>query len=177
MQGRGEASQLFGVLAPVPEPHAGVIQRWRQELGDPAAHIVPPHITLLGPISAAPKRFDSFLDHLEVVTSQTEPIEIHLSGTASFRPVTPTTFVEIAGGRSEIEALAAALNGGDVRHEATYEFRPHVTIVNNVPDTVLDRAEEVLADFEARFRVDAIGAYSPDEAGRWTVRRWFELRG
>ena len=48
MFGGRRGPQLVGVLAPVPEPHAAIIQRWRHELGDKTADIVPPHVTLLG---------------------------------------------------------------------------------------------------------------------------------
>jgi 2'-5' RNA ligase len=173
----GRGTQLIGVLAPVPEPHAAVIDRWRHELGDSAADIVPPHITLLGPIFAAVKGLDAIAAHIEAVANTIAPIAMHLSGTASFRPVTPTAFVEIAGGRTELESLAGALNAGPLEHEPAFPYRPHVTIVNEMSEGVLDRAEELLADFDAEYLTEAIGLYSPDEFGRWQVRRWFALRG
>jgi 2'-5' RNA ligase len=177
MFGGGRGTQMIGVLALVPEPHAAIIDRWRHELGDPAADIVPPHITLLGSIFARVKNFDQIESHIEAVADATAPIAMHLSGTASFRPVTATAFVEIAAGRTELESLARALNSGPLMHEPAYEYRPHVTIVNEAPDPVLDRAEEVLADFDAEYVTEAIGLFSPDEFGKWQVRRWFALRG
>jgi 2'-5' RNA ligase len=173
----GRGTQLIGVLATVPEPHAAVIDRWRHELGDSAADIVAPHITLLGPVFAAVKNFDAISAHIESVANTIAPIAIHLSGTASYRPVTATAFVEIAAGRTELESLAGALNAGPLEHESAFPYRPHVTIVNEKPDGVLDRAEEVLADFDAAYLTEAIGLYSPDKFGKWQVRRWFALRG
>lgn len=175
--GGGRGPQMIGVLAPVPEPHAALIDRWRHELGDTTADIVPPHITLLGPIFVPAKVFDSVAAHIETVANSTPAIAMHLSGTASFRPVTPTAFVDIANGRLELEALNRALNSGPLEHEPAYEYRPHVTIANEMPADVLDRAEEVLADFDAEYVTEAIGLYSPDRFGKWQVLRWFALRG
>jgi 2'-5' RNA ligase len=177
MFGGRRGPQMIGVLAPVPEPHAAIIQHWRHELGDKTADIVPPHVTLLGPVFVPAKVFDAVVSHIEVVANGTAPISMHLSGTASFRPVTPTAFVEMAGGRPELEALARGLNSGPLQHEPAYDYRPHVTIANEMPAAVLDRAEEVLADFEAEYVTEAIGLYSPDGFGKWQVLRWFALRG
>jgi len=170
-------AQMIGVLAPVPEPHAAIIQRWRHELADPGADTVPPHITLLGTVFAQVKNFDAIVSHIESVANETAPIAMHLSGTSSFRPVTPTAFVEIAAGRPELESLAGRLNAGPLQHEPAYEYRPHVTIVTEMPAAVLDRAEEVLADFDAEYVTDAIGLFSPDSFGKWQALRWFALRG
>jgi 2'-5' RNA ligase len=168
---------MIGVLAPVPHPHAAFIDRWRHELGDKSAAIVPAHVTVLGPIFVPAKVLDAVESHIESVTDKTPPIAMHLSGTASFRPITPTAFVEVAAGRTELETLARALNSGPLEHEPAYEYRPHVTIVNEMPADVLDRAEEVLADFDAEYVTEAIGLYSPDRFGTWQVLRWFALRG
>ena len=37
----------IGVAVAIPEPHASYLQQRREDFGDPMAHAIPPHITLL----------------------------------------------------------------------------------------------------------------------------------
>ncbi len=42
-------TRLIGVSIPVPEPYGSLLQRRRAGFGDPAAHAIPSHVTLLPP--------------------------------------------------------------------------------------------------------------------------------
>lgn len=84
----------------------------------------------------------------------------------------------VAAGISECELLAAAINSApELRRELRFPYHPHVTVAQDVPPEVLDRAYEDLADFSALFQVDAFTLFSHSGATRWQPRRDFRLGG
>ena len=44
---------LVGVAIAIPQPHATVLANWRRDVGDPAADLVFPHVTLLPPTAVS----------------------------------------------------------------------------------------------------------------------------
>ncbi|GAB3065797.1 2'-5' RNA ligase family protein [Micromonospora schwarzwaldensis] len=173
--GGGDTIQI-GIAVDVPEPWGGLLTRRRVSAGDPQA--VPAHVTLLGPTEIPVRALPSVEAHLSRVAATHLPFTLHLRGTGTFRPVTQVVFVTVAAGISECELLAAAINSApELRREARFPYHPHVTVAQDVPPEVLDKAYEDLADFSALFEVEAFTLFSHSGAARWQPRRDFRLGG
>jgi 2'-5' RNA ligase len=171
----GDTIQI-GIAVDIPEPWGGMLTRRRIEAGDPLA--VPAHVTLLGPTEIPVRALPAVEEHLARVAATHLPFTLHLRGTGTFRPVTQVVFVAVAAGISECELLAAAINAAPELHrEARFPYHPHVTVAQDVPPEVLDKAYEDLADFSALFDVEAFTLFSHSGATRWQPRRDFRLGG
>ena len=119
----------------------------------------------------------AFLAHLQVVTSAAEPFEMVLSGTGTFRPVSPVVFVQVSRGIPSCEALERAVRSGPVDRQLDFPYHPHVTVAHHLDEAALDRAFESLADFRCAFRVASVELYHHHEDGVWRVLDSFALGG
>ncbi|WP_432509878.1 2'-5' RNA ligase family protein [Kineococcus sp. SYSU DK001] len=174
----GPSAQVrtIGVSIPVPDPHAAELTAWRREFGDPLAHAIPPHITLLPPFELDLADLPAARDHLEATAATGAPFDVHLRGTATFRPVSPVVFVQLARGISECELLQAAIRTGPLTAEINFPFHPHVTVAHDVDEAALDRAELVLRDWEATFTVKGFSLYEHGADGVWRPREDFTFQ-
>ncbi|WFE42558.1 2'-5' RNA ligase family protein [Micromonospora sp. WMMD998] len=171
-----EGTIQIGIAVDIPEPWGGLLTRRRVEAGDPQA--VPAHVTLLGPTEIPVRALPPVEEHLARVAAAHLPFTLHLRGTGTFRPVTQVVFVTVAAGISECELLASAINSApELRRETRFPYHPHVTVAQDVPPEVLDKAYEDLADFSALFEVEAFTLFSHSGATRWQPRRDFRLGG
>jgi len=166
---------LLGVAIAIPAPHAAVLTSWRHRVGDPAADLVFPHVTLLPPTAVEPGDLPDIEKHLEDVARHARPFVMHLAGTGTFRPTTPVVFVQIARGVGDCEELEAAIRRGPLERELSFPYHPHVTIAHDIEDGSLDAAYDGLAGFIARFEVGAFVLFSRDADQRWHWRREFPL--
>lgn len=167
------AAPTIGISIAVPEPHAGELAAWRKDFGDPLADQVPPHITLLPPSALPRTRFRAARRHLRATASRLEPFEVHLRGTATFRPVSPVVFVPLSRGISECELLQAAIRSGPLERDLTFPYHPHVTVAHDVDEADLDRAELTLRDWEATFTVRGFSLYEHGADGVWRPQEDF----
>jgi 2'-5' RNA ligase len=166
---------VVGVAIAIPQPHATVLANWRRNVGDPAADLVFPHVTLLPP---TPIPADSIADvekHLSEAAAAHHPFVMHLSGTGTFRPTSPVVFIQVATGVSDCELLEQRIRCGPLARELEFPYHPHVTVAQEIADAGLDEAYDGLAGFVARFSVDEIVLFSRDADGRWTWRSKFPL--
>jgi 2'-5' RNA ligase len=174
------ATVRIGVAIDIPQPWGPRLTRRRAEAGDPQAAYTPAHVTLLGPTEIPAEALPRVEKHLETVAATQPPFQIHLRGTGTFRPITEVVFVTLAAGISECELLAAAIaSADDVHRDARFPYHPHVTIAQDVPSAALDAAFDDLADFEARFPVEAFTLFTHDDSaggeGPWQPRADFPL--
>lgn len=165
----------IGVAIAIPEPHASVLSDWRHRVGDPAARLVFPHVTLLPPTPIDPADLPKVGEHLATAAEQGQRFVMHLAGTGTFRPTSPVVFVQVARGVADCERLEAAIRCGPLYRDLDYPYHPHVTVAQEVPDDALDMAYDGLAGFTARFRVDRFVLFSRDNAGAWQWHSEFLL--
>ena len=125
-----------GVAITVPEPWATTLQQAREDFGDPMASAIPPHVTLLPPTAVGDDAMPAFLAHLQVVTSAAEPFEMVLSGTGTFRPVSPVVFVQVSQGIPYCEALERAVRSGPIERTLDFPYHPHVTVAHHLDEAV-----------------------------------------
>ena len=72
-----------------------------------------------------------------------------LSGTGTFRPVSPVVFVQVSRGIAHCEALERAVRSGPVERTLDFPYHPHVTVAHHLDEAALDRAFESLARLRA----------------------------
>lgn len=165
----------LGVAIAIPQPHATVLTNWRRQVGDPAADLIWPHVTLLPPTPVEAARMDEIEKHLAEAAAGRVPFVMHLSGTGTFRPTSPVVFVQVARGVADCEQLEKAIRSGPLDRELDFPYHPHVTVAHDVPDGALDEAYEGLAGFVARFPVESFVLFHRDADRRWEWRREFAL--
>ena len=164
-----------GVAIAIPQPHAAVLSRWRTQSGDPAAGLVFPHVTLLPPTPIAADRMDEVEAHLAQAAAGSAPFSMHLSGTGTFRPLSPVVFIQISRGVSDCELLERDIRSGPLARDLEFPYHPHVTVAQDIDDAALDDAYDGLSNFVARFAVDSFVLFSRLNSGEWTWRRRFPL--
>jgi 2'-5' RNA ligase len=165
----------IGVSIAIPEPYGSSLQDVRDGYGDPLARAIPTHVTLLGPTSVRGTALSAIEQHLERVAAGAVPYPMTLSGTGTFRPISPVVFVRIAKGGEECGRLEQQVRSGPLEAELRFPYHPHVTIGHDLPAEVLDRAEAELADFRADFEVTEFSLYLHGADGVWRPQWRFVL--
>ncbi|WP_074788512.1 2'-5' RNA ligase family protein [Austwickia chelonae] len=164
-----------GVAIALPEPHAGVLQDARRRFGDRQADLVRTHITLAGPREVLTREMTRIQEHVAVVCARSNPFDVLLRGTDSFRPVTQVSYLRVRTGAEECRALSAAICSGPLDAPQRYPYHPHVTLAHDLPEDVLDRAEQEFSEYSLDFRVQSVGLYTCDRHDRWRLLRDFVL--
>ena len=168
---------VVGVAVAIPQPHATVLANLRRQVGDPAADLVFPHVTLLPPTPVPADSMAEIEKHLGEAAAAHPPFVMHLSGTGTFRPTSPVVVIQVATGVSNCELLEQAIRQGPLERELEFPYHPHVTVAQMIDDAALDDAYEGLAGFVARFPVERIVLFSRDRDGRWAWHGEFPLGG
>jgi 2'-5' RNA ligase len=165
-------TSVIGVAIAIPDPWGSELQQWRQRFGDPLAEAIPTHVTLLPPTSVATDTLPAIEAHLGSVAGDCAKYDIHLRSTATFRPVSPVVFVQLAAGIGGCERTEALVRSGPLARELSFPYHPHVTVAHELPDEDLDRACAALSDYEARFTVTGFSLYEHLD-GVWRTRRTY----
>jgi 2'-5' RNA ligase len=166
-----------GVAIAIPQPHATVLTNWRRRVGDPAADLVWPHVTLLPPTPVPKIEMPAIHAHLSDAAAGGIPFVMHLAGTGTFRPTSPVVFIQIARGVSDCELLEKSIRRGPLDRELDFPYHPHVTVAQELADTALDDAYDGLAGFVARFPVNKFALFSRDHDRSWRWHTEFVLGG
>ncbi|MCZ3386517.1 MAG: 2'-5' RNA ligase family protein [Actinomycetia bacterium] len=161
----------------VPEPWGERLQEQRAGFGDALAWTIPTHITLLPPTQVPAGRIGKVDEHLKASAASCQPFTAVLNGSATFRPVSQTSFLVVQQGTSECEELAAKVRSEPLRRRLTFPFHPHVTIAVDLADQLHDHAEAEFADYRLEFPVTHIERYALAEHGVWESVATFPLLG
>ncbi|MER7106595.1 2'-5' RNA ligase family protein [Streptomyces sp. NPDC000229] len=159
----------LGVSIAVPEPYGSLLQERRAGFGDPAAHGIPTHVTLLPPTEVDAARLPAVRAHLVEVASACRAFPMRLSGTGTFRPLSPVVFVQVVEGAAACSWLQQRVRdtSGPLERELQFPYHPHVTVAHGITEEAMDRAYEELADFEASWTVGAFALYEQGADGVW----------
>lgn len=168
---------VHGVSIAVPEPWGSRLQQLREDVGDPFARAIPPHVTLMPPTEISPAQLEGFTAHLTSVARQHGPFAMRLRGTGTFRPVSPVVFVQVAQGIPMCERLEQAVRRGPVSRDLEFPYHPHVTVAHAIDDDGLDRAFDEASDLDAVYQVDAFHLYEHGADGVWRPMAEFILSG
>jgi 2'-5' RNA ligase len=157
-----------GVILGFPPAIAEELQRWRASFGDPMAGVVPAHITLV--TTTPTDDWEATRAHVREVARSQSPFMVTISGTGTFRPVSPVVFINVQEGFEACVDLHQKLQTGPLERELPFSYHPHVTIAHDVAPESLDEAETVLESYKATFPVVSMGLYEHDADGIWQLR-------
>lgn len=163
----------FGVAVGLPEPIHSELQGWRERIGDPNAASIPPHITLLPPTPLPTEALPHVEEHLRLVAASERPFDVHLRGSATFRPLSPVVFVPLVSGISDCERIEAKIRSGPLSRSLTFPYHPHVTVAHDLREELLDVAFGQLAPYEGRFRVWGFTLFEQGPDQVWRPQRDF----
>jgi 2'-5' RNA ligase len=165
----------LGVSLAVPEPYGSLLQRRRAGFGDPAAHGIPTHVTLLPPTETDVALLPAVEEHLAAVAAAGRRFPVRLSGTDTFRPLSPVVFVQLVEGTSACSWLQERVRDpkGPLPRELQFPYHPHVTVAHGISEEAMDRAHAELADFEASWTATGFGLYAQGADGVWRLQREF----
>ena len=169
----------IGVSIAVPEPHGSLLQQLRAGFGDAAAHGIPTHVTLLPPTEVDGGDLPAVEAHLAEVAATGRPFPMRLSGTGTFRPLSPVVYVRIAEGAEACTQLQKQLRdpSGPVPRELQFPYHPHVTVAHGIDDEAMDHAFEELADYEAGWPCTGFALYEQGADGVWRKLREYTFGG
>ncbi|MEU9009941.1 2'-5' RNA ligase family protein [Streptomyces sp. NPDC048479] len=159
----------LGVSIAVPEPYGSLLQERRAGFGDPAAHAIPTHVTLLPPTEVEADALPAIEAHLAEVARSGRPFPMRLSGTGTFRPLSPVVFVQVAEGAAACTWLQKRVRdaSGPLVRELQFSYHPHVTVAHGITDEAMDRAYEELSDYEAAWTCASFALYEQGADGVW----------
>ena len=166
-------ARCVGIVIAVPEPMAGELQAARASFGDPMAAVIPAHITLV--TTTETSDWDATVQHVREVAASQEPFRVTLQGTATFRPVSPVVYLNVAGGFDECIALHKEFQSGPLARDLAFPFHPHVTVAHDVSEQSMDEAVRRLESYCASFTVDRVGLYEHDATGLWKLHEHVQL--
>ncbi|WP_353944315.1 2'-5' RNA ligase family protein [Streptomyces sp. HUAS MG91] len=169
----------IGVSIAVPEPHGSLLQERRAGFGDAAAHGIPTHITLLPPTEVDGGQLPAIEAHLAEVAATGRPFAMRLSGTGTFRPLSPVVFVQVVEGAEACTWLQKQVRdaSGPVARELQFPYHPHVTVAHGIAEEAMDRAFAELADYEAAWPCTGFALYEQGADGIWRRLRDFCFPG
>jgi len=166
---------MISVSVVVPPPYGRELQRRRASFGDPSAGSIPTHVTLLSPTEVADDQRPEIDDHLGAVAAAQQPFTMLLRSTGTFRPVSPVVFVQVAGGISACERIAAAIRTGPLKRDAPFSYHPHVTVAHHVDEASMDRAFDELASYDCTFEVAGFHLFEYGQECVWRPVRSFQF--
>lgn len=165
----------LGVSIAVPEPYGSFLQKRREGFGDPHAHGIPTHVTLLPPTEVDASSLPAIERHLAEVAAAGRPFRMRLSGTGTFRPLSPVVYVNVVEGSASCAWLQKRVRDGSgpVARELQFPYHPHVTVAHGIAEEAMDRAFTELADYEAEWTIEGFALYEQGEDGIWRLERHF----
>ncbi|MGX2995089.1 2'-5' RNA ligase family protein [Streptomyces sp. JNUCC 64] len=169
----------IGVSIEVPEPHGSLLQERRAGFGDPAAHAIPTHVTLLPPTEVESSALGAIQAHLGGVAASARPFPMRLSGTGTFRPLSPVVFVQVVEGAPACAALQERVRdaSGPLVRELLFPYHPHVTVAHGIDEAAMDRAFAELAEYEAAWPVTGFALYEQGADQVWRKLHDFAFGG
>uniref|UniRef100_A0AAU3GSE9 2'-5' RNA ligase family protein n=1 Tax=Streptomyces sp. NBC_01401 TaxID=2903854 RepID=A0AAU3GSE9_9ACTN len=169
----------LGVSIAVPEPYGSLLQERRASFGDPAAYGIPTHVTLLPPTGTEAAGLPAIETHLSQIATACRPFPMRLSGTGTFRPLSPVVYVQVVEGASACSWLQKRVReaSGPLVRELQFPYHPHVTVAHGIDEEAMDRAYEELSSYEAAWTCGSFALYEQGVDGVWRKINEFPFGG
>jgi 2'-5' RNA ligase len=136
--GEGPAANSFSLVAYVPQPLAGFIERIRHEIQPGCT--TRSHLTFLPP-RTLDIPLDQIRSQLEIGLRNQPPFRVELRDVGVF-PISQAVHLTIGAGWAEIIKSHQALHFGDLCCQETFEYHPHVTLAQDLaPEKAVAVAE------------------------------------
>ncbi len=160
----------IGVALPIPEPFLGELGAYRERFGDPLAHAIVAHITLVPPMEVADEQhLGRILGHLESRAAALDPFTVVLGGAGTFRPVSDVVFVPLEQGEQQVRSAEEAVRCGPLDRKLNFAYHPHVTVAHGLDQEWLDQAYAAMQPYRATFEVDRLGLFVQHSDGVWRL--------
>ena len=141
----GKPPLQYALVAYVRNALGRFVEEMRCDLHPEHTHLAA-HITILPPrYLSIPE--DQAIQILQRELPNTDAFDVSLDHVASFYPVTPTVFLEVASAIPRLRELHDRLNRGPLAYKEEWPYAPHLTIVK-MPE--MGQTDAALA--EARLR-------------------------
>lgn len=167
--------EVIGLVIAVPEPWMSLLTEARVHLGDEHGINTPAHITLLPPTVVKKADREKVFEHLQTVAKSVAPFRVKVSGTGSFRPVSPVVFFNIHEGASQLIDLEARVRAGITDEPRRFDYHPHITLVQGVSPELLDKAETLGQHFNAEWVIPGFRLDILETAGIYQSRAIFNF--
>ena len=116
----------YALVAYVPKPVGEFVEKLRREL-HPDLPLLEAHVTILPPRPLSDTEAVA-IHTLEEICSRVDPFEVTLGEVETFIPVTPTVFIRVAHGATQMQELHDQLNRGALTCPEQWTYTPHLTI-------------------------------------------------
>ena len=173
----GGASDAFALVAYLPEPLAGFVNRVRHELA-PGCRLRA-HITLLPPRQIACDVAEAS-HQLQTAVAKSRAFRIEVEKIEVF-PVSDVVYLSIRAGCQELKDLHAQLNQGSCLSSELWCYQPHVTLAQGLAADAVAGARE-LAERRWReytgprdFTLDKVAFVQGSAEGGWVDLAHWEL--
>jgi len=148
----------FALVAYIPEPLAGFLDRLRQELVPYC--FLRAHVTILPPraITCSPEHA---WNTIRALAPQFPPFDVQLGGVEVF-PRSDVIYLSIAQGSEVLRQMHDVLDVGGLRYKEDFPYHPHVTLAQELKTDEVDEltrvAKQRWADFSfsTSFHVDKV---------------------
>lgn len=140
-------SLRYALVAYIKSPVGEFVEQLRRELHPELPHLAA-HLTLLPPRPLQGTE-GAAIQRLARVCAQAEPFEVGLGEMESFVPTTPTVYIRVAHGSSQLHELHEQLNQEALAFAEEWPYIPHLTIAKMATERA---AEEALAIARERWR-------------------------
>ena len=138
----------LGVVLLVPEPWATEVDGIRRALGDGALGRIPSHLTLVPPVNVREDDLPVAFDVVHRAAAACPVLELTLGPVASFAPVNPVAYLQVAGPpapMAQLVGLKDGLHAGPLDRPEDWPFVPHVTVADGLPEDRLTAAQLALS--------------------------------
>jgi 2'-5' RNA ligase len=100
-----------------------------------------------------------------------------LSGSESFRPVSPVVFVPLVEGEEATRVIEARVRRGPLDRRLLFPYHPHVTVAHEIDEKWLDEAAATMLGYRAVFEVASLGLFVQGEDKVWRQRVEYAFGG
>ena len=176
--GEGSAINSFSLVAYVPQPLAGFIERLRQEI-EPGC-TARSHLTFLPP-RPLEIPLEQIRTQLEAGLRNQPAFLVELCQVRIF-PVSQAVHLSVGAGWAEAIRIHQVLHQGDLCCMEFFEYHPHVTLAQDLDPGnvagVVELAERRWQEYSGKrdFLVDHVTLVQNTLENRWTNRGEFSLR-
>ena len=145
-----------GVVLPMPADAAAEIDGLRRALGHTALTLVPPHLTLAGPVNVRVADLDGVVDAVRDAAARMSPFRLLLGPPATFWPATPVVYLAVEGELDVLHRVRAAISQGPLARPPAWPFIPHVTLADEAEPDVIPGALAALASYRVSITVTSV---------------------
>jgi len=173
----------YAVVLFLPEEERRKVDVLRARLPIPVA-MVPAHVTVKGSFDS-PEDLDEVRRHIREIADKTRPFDVELLGTVTWSTSVAYEVAISPEMRALHDALYEAIEPitrNVYGPEAGEDFRPHMTVCQELPAEAVGEAERLAQklDISRRFQADSMclmGLVGHRHGGRWEVEEEFSFGG